>query len=110
MRFLKGAMSIGLISLLAVSIHPNLGYAGQDQGTASTLAPSAADAVVTTGEAGPFMLAHWKGRYHRGWYGRPYGRWYYGAPPYYYRLYPSSRCWWNGYRWVCPYKYRRYRL
>ncbi len=110
MRLLKGVVLVGLISLLVVSTHPDLGYAEQAQGTAPTLAPSAVDTVVRTDEGGPFMLAHWRGRYVRGWYGRPYGRWYYAARPYYYRLYPSVRCWWNGYRWVCPYKYKRYWL
>jgi hypothetical protein len=109
MRFLEGVVLVGLICLLALSIHPNLGYADQSQGTALTPSAAATDTVVKAYQAGPFMLAHWRGRYHRGWYGRPYGRWYYGAP-YYYRVYPSFRCWWNGYRWVCPYKYRRYGL
>jgi len=109
MRFLKRVVLGGLISLLVVSIHPVLGYAEQAQGTAPTLAPSAADTVVRTDEAGPFMLAHWRPSYRTGWYGRPYSRWYYAAP-YRYRVYRSVRCWWNGYRWICPYKYKRYRL
>jgi hypothetical protein len=112
MRFVKGFVLLGLISLLAVSIHPDSGYAEQAQGAAPALASSAADAVVRTDEAGPFMLAHWRPRYRGGWYVRPYSRGYYG-PSYvrgYYRLYPSVRCWWNGYRWVCPYKYKKYWL
>ena len=109
MKFVKGFMLLGLISLIAVSVHPGLSYAEQTQGTAPILVPSAADTVIQTNEAGPFMLAHWRPRYRGGIYVRPYGRWYYGAP-YYRRVYPSVRCWWNGYRWVCPYKYRRYCL
>ncbi len=111
MRFVKGFMLLGLISLIAISIHPTSIYAEQTQGTAPLVAPpSAADTVIGTDDAGPFMLAHWRPRYRGGVYvGRPYGRWYYGVP-YYYRVYPSVRCWWNGYRWVCPYKYKRYYL
>jgi hypothetical protein len=109
MKFVKGCMLLGLISLIAVSVHPSLSYAEQTQGSAPILVPSGADTVVRTDEAGPFMLAHWRPRYRGGVYVRPYSRWYYGAP-YYRKVYPSVRCWWNGYRWVCPYKYRRYCL
>ena len=107
MRFVTGFVLLGLISLIAMSVHPSSSYAEQ---TAPLVVPSAADTVIRTGDAGPFMLAHWRPRYRGGVYvGRPYSRWYYGVP-YYFRVYPSVRCWWNGYRWVCPYKYKRYYL
>ena len=60
MKFVKGCMLLGLISLIAVSVHPSLSYAEQTQGSAPILVPSAADTVVRTDEAGPFMLAHWR--------------------------------------------------
>jgi hypothetical protein len=109
MRFLKGVVLIGLISLLVGPICPSLSYAEQPQGTAPTFTASAEDNVVRTDEAGPFVLAHWRPSYRTGWYGRPHSRWYYRVP-YYYKVYPSVRCWWNGSRWVCPYKYKKYWL
>ena len=72
MKFVKGFMLLGLISLIAVSVHPGLSYAEQTQGTAPILVPSAADTVIQTNEAGPFMLAHWRPRYRGGIYVRPY--------------------------------------
>ncbi|MGO9120854.1 MAG: hypothetical protein ACLQPD_24995 [Desulfomonilaceae bacterium] len=65
MKFVKGFMLLGLISLIAVSVHPSLSFAEQTQRTAPTLVPSAADTVIQTNEAGPFMLAHWRPRYRR---------------------------------------------
>ncbi len=108
MKFVKGFILLGLISLIAVSVHPGSSYAEQTQGTASALVPSAEDTVIRTDGAGPFVLARWRTHYRGGVYVRPYRSWYYG--PSYYGVYPSVRCWWNGHRWVCPYKYRRYYL
>ncbi len=108
MKHLKGMLLLAVI-LVSASMYPSLVNAEQNAGSTPIIGQSMNDTLVRTDEAGPFTLAHWRGRYRAGFYGRPHGRWYYG-PRYralrYYSTYP--RCWWNGYRWVCPYRYRNW--
>ena len=82
MKFVKGFMLLGLISLIAVSVHPSLSYAEQTQGTEPILVTSAEDTVIQTTEAGPFMPRIGARVIEGAYMCDRAGRWYYGAPYY----------------------------
>jgi len=119
MRHTSMFIIVSFISVAAVLLFFSSVYAQQLPGSSASRASSTAaltDTVVNPhGSAieAPVTNVHWRGwrggrfygaRFHRGFYSRPY---LYKSYPYsyrYYSSYPYSRCWWNGYRWVCPKK------
>lgn len=116
MRYMRAFTIVGLVSMAMVVLFFSASYAQQAPVNSSSVPVSAAvqtDTVVNPWNSelqAPVTNVRWRGGYggrsfYRGSFYRPY-RFYrsYGyyspyASSYYYR-YPS-RCWWNGYRWIC---------
>jgi hypothetical protein len=116
MRSMSAFTIVGLVSMAMVALFFGAGYAQQAPVNSSPVAVSAAaqtDTVVSPWDLElrvPVTNVRWRGghwgrSFHRGSFYRPYRlyRPYAFYSPYaysYYYRYPS-RCWWNGYRWVC---------
>ncbi|MGO9566299.1 MAG: hypothetical protein ACLP5H_02035 [Desulfomonilaceae bacterium] len=107
---------VGLLSLGLVVVFAGSSYAQQASGTTSYDQPAATqytDTVLSLEKSelqasvsnvwwrggGHWRRPYWRHNWRPYWrrYWRPYYSygWYYG-----YRPYP--RCWWNGWRWICP--------
>ncbi|MGO9120701.1 MAG: hypothetical protein ACLQPD_24195 [Desulfomonilaceae bacterium] len=99
---------VSLMSLVMLPVFAGLSYAQQTAGTASYDQSSAreyTDTVVSPEKSeiqASVTTVGWRhGGYWRGPYRRGYWRPYYGyGLSYAYPPYP--RCWWNGWRWICP--------
>ncbi|MGO9120645.1 MAG: hypothetical protein ACLQPD_23905 [Desulfomonilaceae bacterium] len=99
---------VSLMSLFMVAVFAGSSYAQQTSGTASydqssargytdtVVSPEKSEVQASVTTVGWRHGGYWRGPYRRG-YWRPYYRygWSYSYPPY-------PRCWWNGWRWICP--------
>jgi hypothetical protein len=110
MRLGKVFIVVGLTSLVLAVISAGPIYAQPTAGSTSYAQSSAAaygDNVVSPEKSAlqaPVTRVHWRRlRYGpRAHWWRPYGYRHHFCRPHFRHYRPSFRCWWNGWRWVCP--------